>query len=150
MRRLVFVLGITTALFLAISIYLANELRIERDRAVNARPAPVGAAPAISRAASAPPPSTPSTAPRAPAKATAGGRALTPAETRAREAEFLAEMADPVIRHDRIAEEKLRVRARSPRLAQHLGMTDEEYDQLLELLAGQNLGYLENHARCVV
>jgi Spy/CpxP family protein refolding chaperone len=64
------------------------------------------------------------------------------------EARFLEEVADPVHRAELLDQTKLSVRAPLPRVAQHLGLTDEEADRMFTLLAEQQLQAHERQARC--
>jgi len=162
MRKLVYLFGVTTLLFAGLSVHLALQLRTER----------AATGPVIATSAPARPPSTATGNVFSPGPATSnvpspdGGadrRADYPfpitvtstdiEESRKRylesEARFLEEIADPVRRAELLEQTKLTVRAPLPRVAQYLGLTDEEADRLFTLLAKQQLQAHERQARCV-
>jgi Spy/CpxP family protein refolding chaperone len=168
MSRLATLFAATTLLFAGLSVHLALELRAERGTAGVARVAATPAAPAPASArnvfspAGAPDHAT-SRMESADASGVGTGRHDYPLPTtvtntdmeenrrRYLEAEgrFLEEMADPARRAELLEQMKLSVRAPLPRVAQHLGLTDEEADRLFTLLAEQQLQARESQASCV-
>ncbi len=168
MSRLVYLFGATTLLFAVLSVHLALQLRVERGAASAADAPAASSAPASARNAFSPA--------GAPTNlASSRDEALEPTgegnerridypfpiavtntdmeESRRRylesEARFLEEIADPERRAELLNQTKLSVRAPLPRVAQHLGLTDEEADRLFTLLAEQQLQAHERQARCV-
>jgi hypothetical protein len=171
MSRLVYLFGATTVLFAGLSVHLALQLRAERDLAGATHAA--ATTPATTSSASTRNVFSPGGAPTNLAASRGGSPDSTgrnaslhlddPAsvtvinndreESRrqyvASEARFLEEIADPARRAELLEQTKLSVRGPLPRVAQHLGLTDEEADRLFTLLAEQQLQAHERQARCV-
>jgi hypothetical protein len=162
MNRLVYLFGATTLLFAGLSIHLALQLRAERAAASPdiATPAPVGPTAATSGNVFSPG-SAPAKA--APPDGDSDGRVDYPfpivvtntdmEESRRQylevETRFLEEVSDPARRAELLEQAKLSARAPLPRVAQHLGLTDEQADRMFTLLAEQQLQAHERQARCV-
>lgn len=168
MSRLVYLFGATTLLFAGLSVHLALQLRAERGPA-SAADAPAVPSTQASRGNL--------FSPGGASSNLASSRGATPdpatqhddrkldypfpitvtntdmEESRKRylesEARFLEEIADPARRAELLEQTKLSVRAPLPRVAQHLGLTDEEADLLFTLMAEQQLQAHERQARCV-
>jgi hypothetical protein len=167
MRRIACFLGATTLLFAGLSVYLALQLRAEREAWARVPPA-----------SSAPPAASVATAPRAPNvfstvtgsanSASATTSAKDPAEPPFldaevlnsdaaaarqryldREKQFLEDIADPAKRAQLLEQAKYSARAPFPGMARHLGLTDEEAERLFSLMAEQQLVSRERQARCV-
>lgn len=167
MIRLVHVLGATTLLFGGLSVHLALQLRAERGAAgVPDAPAVSAAQPSQGNVFS----------PGAASTNLASSRDVATGDSRREdrvvnypfpitvtstdveesrkrylegEARFLEDIADPARRAELLDQMKLTVRAPLPRVAQHLGLTDDEADRLFTLLAEQQLQAHERQARCV-
>jgi hypothetical protein len=169
MNRLVYLFGATTVLFAGVSVHLALQLRAERGLA-GASPAAAVTPATTAASASTRNVFSPGSAPSnlAASRGEAGGRdaalhldhpvIITATggdreESRRQyiesEARFLEEIADPARRAELLEQTKLSVRGPLPRVAQHLGLTDEEADRLFTLLAEQQLQAHERQARCV-
>jgi hypothetical protein len=171
MNRLAYLFGATTLLFAGLSVHLALQLREERSvagatHAAAATPATASTSASTRNVFSPGTPANLATSRGQPADA-AGGNAdlhldhplaitVTNAdreESRRQyvesEARFLEEIADPTRRAELLEQTKLSVRGPLPRVAQHLGLTDEEADRLFTLLAEQQLQAHERQARCV-
>lgn len=163
MNRLVYLFGATTLLFAGLSVHLALQLREERSAHA---PLPQTAAPVPAAAATRNVFSPGSPADLAASQSAAPGSTedrvehsfpvvvgTDQEEGRRRyleaEARFLEEVADPARRAELLEQMKLSVRGPLPRVAQYLGLTDEEADRLFTLLAEQQLQAHERQARCV-
>lgn len=172
MSRLAYLFGATTVLFAGLSVHLALQLRAERSlagatHATGPMPATTSATASARNVFS--PGSSPSNLASSrgesenasgrdaarrsddPLSMTAingdvdeGRRRYLESETR-----FLEEMADPVRRAELLEQTKLSLRTPLPRVAQHLGLSDEEADRLFTLLAEQQLEAHERQARCL-
>ena len=167
MNRLVYVFAATTLLFAGLSVHLALQLRAERGAA---------SAPVIPAVSAAQPASGNVFSPGAVSSNLTSSRGVVTdgakseghtidypfpitvtstdmEESRKRylegEARFLEEIADPARRAELLEQTKLSVRGPLPRVAQHLGLTDEEADRLFTLMAEQQLQAHERQARCV-
>jgi Spy/CpxP family protein refolding chaperone len=172
MSRLAYLFGATTVLFAGLSVHLALELRAERAgaAAVPATAAAPASAPgsASGRNAFSPGATQPNLAAARNGSASASNAAAdrridhpfpitvtnTDLEENRRrylegETRFLEEIADPARRAELLEQTKLSVRAPLPRVAQYLGLTDEEADRMFTLLAEQQLQAHERQARCV-
>ena len=172
MSRLAYLFGATTVLFAGLSVHLALQLRAERSlagatHASAATPATTSASASTGNVFS--PGSAPSNlaASRGESADAGGGNAdlhldyplaitVTNADREesrrqyvASETRFLEDIADPARRAELLEQTKLSVRGPLPRVAQHLGITDEEADRLFTLLAEQQLQAHERQARCV-
>jgi Spy/CpxP family protein refolding chaperone len=168
MSRLAYLFGATTLLFAGLSVHLALQLRAERGAdALHAASTPRPPAPTSTRNVFAPVGTANLASSRAESADAAGANAgrrvdypfpitvtnIDMEESRRRylegEARFLEEVADPARRAELIEQTKLSVRAPLPRVAQYLGLTDEEADRLFTLLAEQQIQAHERQARCV-
>jgi hypothetical protein len=170
MSRLAYLFAATTVLFAGLSVHLALQLRAERTAAgaLHAAIPPPPASPAPARNAFSPGGAASSLVPpRGDAAGESGDGAdrridypfpvtVTSSdmeESRRRylesEARFLEDVSDPARRAELLAQTKLSVRAPLPRVAQYLGLTDEEADRMFTLLAEQQLQAHERQARCV-
>lgn len=169
MSRLVYLFGATTVLFAGLSVHLALQLRAERGLASATHAAAATTTPSASPRNVFSPGSAPSNlaTSRDESPGSVGRNAnlhlddpvsITMTNTDreesrrqyvASEARFLEEIADPARRAELLEQTKLSVRGPLPRVAQHLGITDEEADRLFTLLAEQQLQAHERQARCV-
>lgn len=162
MRTLAILLALTAAAFAGSTVYLANQLSIQRARsdelvrlsthrpAVTSDPATAGQGPA----AVAPRPAPPTAGPSSMEAVSEGDADWSEADLRKIQAEygkqFLAQLADPVRRQDLIAERKMMVRHTYPRVDRVLGFTPDEYARFIEQLAEQQLNAQEADARCML
>jgi Spy/CpxP family protein refolding chaperone len=167
MSRLVYLFGATTLLFAGLSVHLALQLREERSAASVLQVPAVAAPPSSAGNVFSPGNASSNLASAnrtADAAADKDGRmadypfpitvtSTDMEESRKRyldsEARFLEEIADPVRRAELLEQTKLSVRMPLPRVAQYLGLTDDEADRLFTLLAEQQLQAHERQARCV-
>lgn len=166
MRGWLITLAITSVTFAGTTIYFAQRLSEERERAAAEAPAPAAridapapaksSAPAIAAAPSAKGgPATP------PGAAFVSGtlvngvpQPMSDAEMKKMQADysrnFLAQLADPERREEMLAENKMMMRNTYPRVAQVLGLSPDEYSRFLELSAQQLIDMQEVSAKCML
>jgi len=158
MRKLVLALGVSTAGFAASTLYFWRELQIERstpqlvastpamisDRGTSDQPSP---APGNSAAMSQPP--------TVPVARTLPDAELvgtdTEAEARARSLAYMrAVLEDPLKREEAMRASRVGYRNSFPRLAEHLGLTEDLYTRLMDQIAEHQMHWLERHYRCQI
>jgi hypothetical protein len=151
MRIIVIALTLVSASLAGTTMYFARELRLERERS-HALAATYTPTPPAQQAQL-----------RLPAAPSVAQQAVTPplAHTEGEEADAknvqielsrrtLKMLADPTQRADMLLEQKALMRGMYPRLAQAIGMTNEEAERLFTLLAQQQIDFQEKFARCAV
>jgi hypothetical protein len=167
MRRIALFLGATTLLFAGLSVYLALQLRAERETYAQIA-APASAPPAPPQVAGNRAPNVFAPVATTSHSATSATNGTPPAEPPFLDAEvlnsdaaaarqkyvdgekrFLEDIADPTKRQQLLDQAKYSSRAPFPGMARHLGLTDEEADRLFTLMAEQQLVARERQARCV-
>jgi len=151
MRIIVIALTLVSATLAGTTVYFARELQLERER---------------SHAVTAPVAQTPPAPQASPLSATAplvAHQTFTPplAHAESKEADeknmqveasqrTLKMLSDPTQREGMLLEQKVMMRNMYPRLAQTIGMTNEEAERLFTLLAQQQIDFQEKFARCAV
>jgi hypothetical protein len=155
MRSLVIALSLTSATFAATTVYFARELQLERERPLAAPATKARAPPASAQVLQ--PQITPQAAATTPPPSHAVPSATVESEEDRRK-KFQAEhhrktiqaLEDPRRREHMLIQTKMSMRSSYPRLAQAIGMTTEEVDRLLTLLAEQQLSFQEDFSRCTL
>jgi hypothetical protein len=151
MRIIVIALTLVSATLAGTTVYFARELQLERERS-HAVAAPIAQTPPAPQA-QLPLPSAPPVA----------HQTITPplAHAESKEADeknmqieasrrTLKMLSDPTRREGMLLEQKMMMRNMYPRLAQTIGMTNEEAERLFTLLAQQQIDFQEKFARCAV
>jgi hypothetical protein len=162
MRRLVVALSLLSVALAGTTIYFARQLAYERARPVATMARPESAPAPRARLAAAPAAAATRTPAGAaakpePARDTPAARSfhtMTDQEVKASQMQFakafLAQIADPQAREDLIGERRMQMRQTFPALERVVGLSADEYAQLLNLLAEQQLDLQTQHSRCVV
>jgi hypothetical protein len=151
MRIIVIALTLVSATLAGTTVYFARELQLERERS-HAQVAPVAQMPPAPQAQS-PLPSAPPvmhqtvTPPLAHAGSMEADEKNMQVELSRRTLKMLT---DPTQREGMLLEQKMMMRNMYPRLAQSIGMTNEEAERLFTLLAQQQIDFQEEFARCAV
>ena len=153
MRVIVIALTLVSATLAGTTLYFARELALERERSHAVATTTYTQTPPALQAQLRVPAVAPSVA----------QQAATPplAHTESEEAEAknmqielsrrtLKMLADPAQREDMLLEQKVMIRGMYPRLAQAIGMTNEEAERLFTLLAQQQIDFQEKFARCAI
>ncbi len=166
MRKLVYLLALTSVTFAGTTVYFARQLAEERSRAAPpaALPArmatasvPVREAPLERRAEPSKPKPAAAAAPR-PREFFSGaminGQPMSEEDMKKMQADFsrqfLAQLADPEQREELLAQRKMMIRQMYPRVDQVLALTPEEYSRFIELSAQQQLDMQESSSRCTL
>lgn len=152
MRLVVIALTLVSVTLAGTTVYFARELQLERDRPHVTPVALAQTKPAIP-ARSLLPAAVPraATQPASNSSSTVGGNEEGARRMQAEQSRrILKVLADPAQREDLLVESKLNMRNSYPRLAQVLGLTNEEADRLFTLLAQQQLDSQEAYSRCMV
>lgn len=159
MRKWLVMLSLACIALLAASIYLARELRAVRVELASARASPgVPAAPAASleklaRPVSAAPVSSgiaQADAPANPPRTAEEFKALARAWAVKSIPEWRQIVEDSAKREAFLRDNKEGFRSTFPQIAKHLGLTDDEYSRLANLLADQQLRMLEARYQCAI
>jgi hypothetical protein len=160
MRKLVLALGVSTAAFAASTLYFWRELQVERStpQLVASEPAMVSAkdtpdqpSPAPGSSAAMSQPATVPVARNRPDAETARTEAETDAEARARSlAQMRAVFEDPLKREEMMRVSRDGFRGSFPRLAEHLGLTEDQYTRLVNQLAEHQMHWAERRYRCLL
>jgi hypothetical protein len=158
MRKLVLALGVSTAAFAASTLYFWRDLQVERSR-----PQVVASAPTIVSAKDTPekPPPTPGNSaamtqpPTVPVASNRPDAAPawteTDAEARARSlAHMRTVFEDPLKREETMRVSRDGFRRAFPRLAEHLGLTEDQYTRLVNQLAEHQMHWAERRYRCLL
>ena len=151
MRIIVIALTLVSATLAGTTVYFARELQLERGRS-HAVAAPIAQTPPAPQA-QLPLPSAPPvvqqtfTPPLAQAESKEADEKNMQVELSRRTLKMLT---DPAQREGMLLEQKMMMRNMYPRLAQSIGMTNEEADRLFTLLAQQQIDFQEKFARCAV
>ncbi len=161
MRPAVLILSITTATFAATTVYFARELAAARTQTPVAASLTTGATTLPPPMAAAPPAPVPVQSPAGPQSAgnvVAGNVAL---PTRLSEADIkrmqadhsrqvVARLEEPQGREEMRAEHRIMFRNMYPGLDKFLGLSPEQLGQFMNLMADQQIGMQEKHARCML
>jgi hypothetical protein len=152
MRIIVIALTLVSASLAGTTVYFARELARERERS-HAVAATYTQAPPAQQAQLRLPAAAPSVAQKA---VTSPLAHTVSEEVDAKNVQIelsrrtLKMLADPTQREGMLLEQKVMMRSMYPRLAQAIGMTNEEAEQLFTLLAQQQIDFQEKFARCAV
>jgi hypothetical protein len=152
MRIIVIALTAVSATLAGTTVYFARELKLERERS-QAPAASYSQTPPAQQAQLRLPAAAPSVS----------QQAVRPplAHTESEEADAknvqielsrrtLKMLADPTQREGMLLEQKVMLRGSYPRLAQAIGLTNEEAERLFTLLAQQQIDFQEKFARCAI
>jgi len=152
MRLIVIALTVISLALAGTTAYFARELQLERERpgALTAR---VAQAPTVRQAQwSSPTAAPPSARPPVPPPSTHAMSEEVDVKSVQAEASrrTLKMLADPAQREGMLLEQKMMMRNMYPRLAQAIGITNEEAERLFTLLARQQIEAQEWYARCML
>ena len=158
MRKLVLALGVSTAGFAASTLYFWRELQVERStpQLVASAPAMISARDTSDQPSPAPGNSAamsqPATAPVARTRPDAAlAETETEAEARARSlAHMRTVFEDPLKREEMMRVSRDGFRRSFPRLAEHLGLTEDQYTRLVNQLAEHQMHWAERRYRCLL
>jgi len=158
MRKLVLALGVSTAGFAASTLYFWRELQVERStrQLVASTPAMIGDSGTPAQPSPAPGNSAAMNQPaRVPVARTRPDAAVdgtdTEAEARARSlAHMRAVLEDPLEREAAMRASRDGYRSSFPRLAEHLGITEDQYTRLVDQLAEHQMHWAERRYRCLL
>lgn len=153
MRIVVVALTLISVTFAGTTVYFARELKLERERS-RAMPVPVAqTAPALSTRFSRPADTPLATAPRTitPPSANSESEEARSNKMQIEQSRRIVKMIeDPEQREGMLVETKMMMRNSYPRLAQTLGLSGDEADRLITLLALQQIEAQERYARCTL
>ena len=153
MRPIVVTLVFVSATFASTTVYFARELHLERERP-RANPTTAAKGGFVVPAHTALPSTGAGLVPQPEVKASAASAGTEENYFGLLETEqahrVLRILADPEQREGMLVEYKMMVRHSSPRLAQAIGLSNEEAEQLYTLLALQQVEAQERFARCTV